>query len=125
MSNGLSIKSIEHVRGYMLRFQFSDGHINEVDMKPWIASLPTKEEHAYLKPARFKQYRIHLGHAIMWGEYDIIFPLVAVYRGDPDLLEKGEPMTAPQKSVRKGVRGKSAAITRGRRISRVKVKAPA
>jgi hypothetical protein len=118
----LSIKSIEHVRGHKLRFSFSDGHSNEVDFKSWIESLPTEEEHAYLKPSKFKNYRIHLGHAIMWGEYDIIFPLVAVYHGDPDLLEEGVPVHAPQKAVRHRVGGKPAA--RGTNIGRGRVKSP-
>ena len=94
--SSLTITSIEPVRGNVLRFYFSDGHSNEVDFKPWIASLPTEEEHAYLKPARFKQYSIHLGHAIMWGEYDIIFPLEAAYHGDPDLLAEGLPVRGPR-----------------------------
>jgi hypothetical protein len=118
----LSIKSIEHVRGHKLRFRFSDGHSNEVDFKPWIESLPTEEEHAYLKPSKFKNYTIHLGHAIMWGEYDIIFPLVAVYHGDPDLLEEGKPVNAPKKAVRQPVGGKSAATARGESGARVRAK---
>jgi|694.fasta_scaffold73064_6 hypothetical protein len=118
----LSIKSIEHVRGHKLRFRFSDGHSNEVDFKPWIQSLPTEEEHAYLKPSRFKNYTIHLGHAIMWGEYDIIFPLVAVYHGNPDLLEDGVPMPAPKKAVRQRVGGESATSARGESGARVRAK---
>ena len=123
MSNqGLSIKSIEHVRGHKLRFSFSDGHTNVVDLKPWIESLPTEEEHAYLKPSKFKNYINHLGHAIMWGEYDIIFPLVAVYHGDPDLLEEGVPMSKPKSKVRQRVVGKSAVTVSGRKDARVRVK---
>jgi hypothetical protein len=122
---GLSIKSIEHVRGHKLRFRFSDGHSNEVDFKPWIESLPTEEERAYLKPSKFKNYAIHLGHAIMWGEYDIIFPLVAVYHGDPNLLEEGVPMSEPKRNVRQRVVGKSAVTVSGRKNARVRVKARA
>ncbi len=123
MSKGdLSIKSIEHVRGHVLRFRFSDRHSNEVDLKPWIASLPTEEEQAYLKPSKFKNYKIHLGHAIMWGEYDIIFPLVALYHGDPDLLEEGVPVKPSKKSVRQQAGGKSAAMMQRRKSQPVRTK---
>ena len=98
--NGLTIHRVEHPGGLVLRFHFSDGHRNEVNLEPWIKVLPTEEERAYLKPTRFKQYRIHLGHAIMWGDYDIIFPLVALYHGDPDLLEEGVAVTMPKRSAR-------------------------
>ena len=111
----LTITSIEPVRGNVLRFHFSDGHSNEVDFKPWIASLPTEEEHAYLKPARFKQYSIHLGHAIMWGEYDIIFPLEAVYHGDPDLLAEGVPVSRPTRKSQLAV-GRKPATHRARGV---------
>jgi len=99
-TTGLTIERVEHLKGHALRFHFSDGRSNEVDFKPWIAGLPTEEEHAYLKPSLFKQHRIHFGHAIVWGDYDIIFPLVALYHGDPELIEAGEPVTAPKVNVR-------------------------
>ena len=108
--SSLTITSIEPVRGHVLRFYFSDGHSNEVDFKPWIASLPTEEEQAYLKPARFKQYSNHLGHAIMWGEYDIIFPLEAAYHGDPDLLAEGVPVHAPTRNSKQVVSRKPAIL---------------
>ena len=98
--NDLTIIRVEHLGGTVLRIHFSDGHRNEVDFKTWIQGLPTDEEHAYLKPVRFKQYRIHLGHAIMWGDLDIIFPLVALYHGDPDLLEEGVAVMVPKKTTR-------------------------
>ena len=90
----LTIARAEHLGGHLLRFHFSDGHQNDVDFKPWIKALPTKEEQAYLKPARFKRFTIRSGHAIMWGEYDIIFPMEAVYHGDPDLIGTGVPVRA-------------------------------
>ena len=96
--------------------------IAEVDFKPWIQSLPTEEEQAYLKPSKFKNYSIHLGHAIMWGEYDIIFPLVAVYHGDPDLLEEGVPVRPPKKNVRQQAGGKAAATMQSRKSQPVRTK---
>ena len=119
---GLSIKSIEHVRGHKLRFLFSDGHSNEVDFKPWIESLPTEEEHAYLKPSKFKKYSIHLGHAIIWGEYDIIFPLVALYHGDPELLEEDVSVNPPKRSARQQAGGKSTAMMQTRKSQPVRTK---
>lgn len=121
--NDLSIDRVEHPGGLVLRFHFSDGHHNEVDLKPWIKGLPTEEERAYLKPARFKQYRIHLGHAIMWGDYDIIFPLVALYHGDPDLLEEGVAVAMPKKAARVRAVKAVAARTATARAKRSKTKA--
>jgi len=112
--SSLTITRIEPVRGHVLRFQFSDGHTNEVDFKPWIASLPTEEEQIYLKPAKFKKYTNHLGHAIMWGEYDIIFPLEAVYHGNPDLLAEGVPVRGLVKHTGKRVAGKASPSVRDR-----------
>jgi len=94
----ITIERIEHVRGHWLHFTFSDGHQSDIDFKPWIASLPTDAEQAYLKPARFKRFSNHLGHAIMWGDFDIIFPLVALYHGNPDLIEDGEPVGDPRRT---------------------------
>jgi len=112
--SSLTITSIEPVRGHVLRFRFSDGHSNEVDFKPWMARLPTEEEQTYLKPTKFKKYSNHLGHAIMWGEYDIIFPLEAVYHGAPDLLAEGVPVLGPGKNTGKRIAGKTSPSDRGR-----------
>ena len=125
--NDLTIERVEHAGGHVLRFRFSDGHRNEVDFTSWIEGLPTEEERAYLEPKRFKKYRIHLGHAIMWGDYDIMFPLVAVYHGDPDLLEDGVPVRTPSRTS--AARGAKAGVARasrkaaGRSAKRSKVKA--
>jgi len=121
--NDLTIDRVEHPGGLVLRFHFSDGHRNEVNFKPWIEGLPTEEERAYLKPSRFKQYRVHLGHAIMWGDYDIIFPLVALYHGDPDLLEEGVTVTVPKRMASVRAVKAVAARTATTRAKRSKAKA--
>lgn len=95
----LAITGIEHLGGYRLRIHFSDGKLNTVDFEPWIKALPTEEERAYLKPAMFKAYQVHLGHALVWGEFDIIFPITALYHGNPDLLQTGIPVDLPRLST--------------------------
>lgn len=119
-----TIDRIEHVHGHVLRFHFSNGHSTEVDFKPWIASLPTEEEQTYLKPSKFKKYSNHLGHAIMWGEYDIIFPLEAVYHGDPDRLTEGVPVTGPGKNTGKRIAGKTSPSPRNRNAKLGRRKGP-
>ena len=97
--NELSITSIESLGGYRLKVNFSNGKSNTIDFEPWIRSLPTEEERTYLEPSRFKQYKVHLGHAISWGEFDIIFPITALYHGNPELLQQGVPVDTTKRSV--------------------------
>lgn len=110
----LSITGIEHLEDYQLRIHFSDGKLNIIDFGPWINALPTEEEREYLKPAKFKEYQVHLGHALVWGEFDIIFPITALYHENPDLLQTGIPVNPPPGNtpVRKRVVGASKRTSR-------------
>lgn len=89
MSKSLKIKKARHVKGHQLELSFSDGVKQLVDFKPFLSSSGHPEIRKYLKPREFKKF--HLDHGdLMWGDFDLIFPIMDLYRGKIDADAGGE-----------------------------------
>ena len=72
------ITSVEPLDAYLLHITFSDGHVVNVDFKPFLQASKHPETRKYLDTALFGSYHIRWGN-LVWGDYDLCFPLESLY----------------------------------------------
>jgi uncharacterized protein DUF2442 len=77
----LEITDVRYVPGYKLRLTFNDGIEQVVDFEPFLrkAQNPNLTQYRHLR--KFKGFQLHHGN-LMWGDYEMIFPLMDLYRGE-------------------------------------------
>jgi len=81
MPRYIAVKQAAYVSGYKLRLRFDNGFERVVDFGPFLKNATNPMLSQYRRPAKFKQF--HLDHGdLMWGDYEMIFPVVDLYRGE-------------------------------------------
>lgn len=77
-SPNLQIINLKYVEGYKLWLEFSDGKTQAVDFEPFLSASLHPEIEKYLKLQNFKKFKLENGE-LMWGDYDLIFPIIDLY----------------------------------------------
>ena len=77
----IDVKSAEYISGYKLCLIFSDGTERVVDFEPFLRKATHPDLTKYRSLRRFKSYHIDHGN-IMWGDYEMIFPVMDLYQGE-------------------------------------------
>ena len=80
MRGCVDVVRADYVDGYRLRVVFSDGHESTVDFGPFLTSSRHPDVRKFLDAAQFAQFTVRDGD-LMWGDYDMIFPVADLYRG--------------------------------------------
>ena len=88
-SANLQILNVKYVEGYKLYLEFSDGKSQIVDFEPFLSSALHPEIQKYLKPRNFMKYKLECGE-LMWGDFDLIFPIIDLYENRLDKNQKKE-----------------------------------
>jgi hypothetical protein len=86
----LEVTEAKYVSAYKLLLTFNDGTVRVVDFGPFLAKARNPDTTDYRDLRRFKSFHIQDGD-LMWGDYQMIFPIMDLYRGN---ILKGEE-TAP------------------------------
>jgi hypothetical protein len=77
----LSILSAKYIAPLSVELTFSDGTMKQVDVGAFIRKHPHPQYDRYLDEKKFKSFKLEMGN-IVWGKnWDLIFPLEALYRG--------------------------------------------
>lgn len=80
----LNIVSAKHVAPLSVELQFSDGTVKIVDIGSFIKAHPHPQYNSYLDEKKFKRFKIEMGN-IVWGKnWDLVFPISALYNGKCD-----------------------------------------
>jgi Protein of unknown function (DUF2442) len=80
------IKDADFVHDYVLMLTFTDGHTTEVDFSEFLNSPSTPEYlKAYKIPSKFRRFRLVSGNVVWGRNWDLIFPLSQLYRGEIEL----------------------------------------
>jgi len=76
----IEITEATYVAGYKLRLVFNDGKKRVMDFAPFLrlAQNPMLTQYRQLK--KFKSFHLDYGD-LMWGDYEMIFPIMDLYRG--------------------------------------------
>jgi len=85
----LEVTEAKYVSGYKLLLTFNDGAVRVVDFGPFLAKARNPDTTDYRDLKRFKSFHIHDGD-LMWGDYQMIFPIMDLYNGT---ILKGEAPT--------------------------------
>lgn len=77
----LQIVSAKYVAPLSVELHFSNGVIRVVDVGAFIRKHPHRQYNAYLDEKKFKQFKLEMGN-VVWGKnWDLIFPIEAMYQG--------------------------------------------
>ena len=80
----LNIVSAKYVTPLSVELQFSDGTVKIVDIGSFIKAHPHPQYNSYLDEKKFKRFKIEMGN-IVWGKnWDLVFPISALYNGKCD-----------------------------------------
>jgi hypothetical protein len=82
----LEVIEAKYVSGYKLLLTFNDGAVRVVDFGPFLAKARNPDTTDYRDLKKFKRFHIQNGD-LMWGDYQMIFPIMDLYRGS---ILKGE-----------------------------------
>ncbi len=77
----IEVKSARYIGDYAIRVFFSDGFTRLVDFKPFLETSLHPSIQKYLDETRFKDYQILDGN-LNWNDYDLIFPIEDLYKGN-------------------------------------------
>lgn len=76
----IDIDKAEYVADYKIRLRFNDGTVRIVDFEPFLRTAQHPDLTKYRALKKFKSFQLNHGN-IMWGDYEMIFPVVDLYRG--------------------------------------------
>jgi hypothetical protein len=76
----INITAAEYLSGYVLRVRFDDGTVREIDFAPFLCKSQHPDIKKYRRLSGFKRFKIEGGN-LMWGDYEMIFPVIDLYRG--------------------------------------------
>ena len=79
-SKYIDVEQADYLSGYKLRLLFSDGTRRVVDFEPFLRKATHPDLTKYRSLRQFKSFHIDHGN-IMWGDYEMIFPVMDLYRG--------------------------------------------
>ena len=108
----LRVKEAKYAPRHRVDIKFNDGTHRVVDFGPFLNQAKNPMFTKYRRPKEFKSFHIQDGD-LMWGDFEMIFPIMDLYRGN---ILKGE-VTAPAHFVL------SDAVSPAKTISDKKIKA--
>ena len=85
----LEVTEAKYVSGYKLLLTFNDDAVRVVDFGPFLAKARNPDTTDYRDLKKFKSFHIQDGD-LMWGDYQMIFPIMDLYYGT---ILKGEAPT--------------------------------
>ena len=76
------LRNVQHVGGNVLQLTYADGFVKRVDFGPWLnAPERTPYQKRYRASQWFKRFRMLDTHAIMWGDYLMVFAADKMRKG--------------------------------------------
>lgn len=85
----MEIVEAEYVSGYKIRLTFNDGLVRVMDFEPFLRKALNPGITKYRQLRNFKKFHLYYGD-LMWGDFDMIFPITDLYHGT---ILKGETPT--------------------------------
>jgi hypothetical protein len=79
--NYLEITEAKYVSDYKIRLVFNDGLSRVMDFEPFLRGAQNPDLTQYRQLRKFKSFRLHYGD-LMWGDFEMIFPITDLHRGE-------------------------------------------
>ncbi|MBF0299320.1 MAG: DUF2442 domain-containing protein [Oligoflexia bacterium] len=74
------ITNVSYIKNYKLKIVFSDGHTSIVDFEEFICTSNNQDIIKYKNKKIFCRFNFKNGD-LMWGDFEMIFPLIDLYKG--------------------------------------------
>ena len=68
-----------------IRLTFDDDTEQQVDFKPFLSQSAHPDIRRWLAPELFSSFRLEYGE-LVWGDYELCFPVIDLYRNQVDHL---------------------------------------
>ena len=78
----LKVVSAEYFGGLSLRLTFSDAIVKIIDFSGYLMNHPHPQHDKFLSPAEFKKFSIENGNVVWGKDWDLIFSVEDLYKGD-------------------------------------------
>ena len=76
----ISITNAEYIRGYEIKFSFSDGVVKIIDFNDFLKNARNPMTTKYLDKQLFENFTIEYGD-IIWNDYEMCFPVWNLHEG--------------------------------------------
>jgi hypothetical protein len=76
-----SVATANLISDYKIELTFTDGEKKTIDFEPFLSKSQHPSIRKYLNPDTFKQFKIVHGN-LNWNDYDMIFPLSDLRKGE-------------------------------------------
>ena len=109
----LEIVQAGYVSGCKIRLTFNDGMVRVMDFEPFLRKALNPDITKYRQLRNFKKFHLHHGD-LMWGDFDMIFPMEDLHRGNILKSEEATPahlVLSDADSAAKTVLEKKAKVT--------------
>lgn len=78
----ITVTHVKYIKPLCVEITFCDGWVKTVDIGAYIKNHPSEQYNKYLDEKNFKKFKLENGN-VVWGEnWDLIFPVEALYSGD-------------------------------------------
>lgn len=77
----VAIAEVRSLGGHALHLRFTDGHETDVDFAPFLHASRHPDVRKYLDEGQFAHCTLEHGN-LMWGDFDLLFPLADLYKGE-------------------------------------------
>ena len=77
----IDVVGAEYVSDYKIRVAFNDATARLVDFEPFLRRAQHPDMAQYRGLRKFKSFQVVDGN-LMWGDYEMIFPVWDLYRGE-------------------------------------------
>jgi len=77
----IQVEKARYIDGYIVEIGFNDKTSKTIDFGNFLVKHPHPQHEKYKDIQLFKQFKIEAGN-IVWGEnWDLIFPIIQLYKG--------------------------------------------
>lgn len=82
IADDVRIKKVTYQGDYVLRFQFTDGHVSVIDFHTFLSAAGQNPMNSqYLDVTRFRKFKLHRNVDIYWDDWEMCFRFETLYAG--------------------------------------------
>ena len=80
--DNIRIRSAAYLGDYVIHFEFTDGHVSEIDFHPFLSAAGQNPMNSqYLDVIRFRKFKLHRNVDIFWDDWEMCFRFETLYSG--------------------------------------------
>ena len=89
----IAVKSAHYKTAYVISIEFTDGTAKDVDFESFLLNAKHTGGKKYIDNKEFQRFEIIDGN-LNWGDYDMIFPVMDLYKSNVLKIKRPEAVSA-------------------------------